>query len=214
MGEGLRRRPAHGRAGFFASLSMEKLEALKSVYAARSDRGLKSPAEDAMVEAYRHCVWNLNPARELDRHAAARLRAASARRPHPPGLGDRARRVRERRGGRPREIYGDEVFWLPWMRPGFELGLALEAGCKAHPEAAGVDPRPARPHQLARRRSGLLRPKPRPDRAGRGVHRRARSRGGRPSAARRSPWPTKTRDGACSSRRCRGFAARCRAAAA
>ena len=34
---------------FFASLSMEKLETLKGVYAARSDRGLKSPAEDAMV---------------------------------------------------------------------------------------------------------------------------------------------------------------------
>ena len=122
---------------FFASLSMEKLEALKSVYAARSDRGLKSPAEDAMVEAYRHCVWNLNPrASSIDTPLHAFVPHRHVDHTHPVSVIALAACVRGEEVAR--EIYGDEVFWLPWMRPGFELGLALEAGCKAHPEAAGA----------------------------------------------------------------------------
>jgi rhamnulose-1-phosphate aldolase/alcohol dehydrogenase len=37
-----------------------------------------------------------------------------------------------------REIYGDEVIWTPWQRPGFDLGLILEQICKEHPTAKGV----------------------------------------------------------------------------
>jgi rhamnulose-1-phosphate aldolase/alcohol dehydrogenase len=36
------------------------------------------------------------------------------------------------------ECFGDEVGWLPWRRPGFELGLALREFCDAHPEALGA----------------------------------------------------------------------------
>ncbi|MGA0173968.1 MAG: bifunctional rhamnulose-1-phosphate aldolase/short-chain dehydrogenase, partial [Phycisphaerales bacterium] len=122
---------------FFASLSMEKLEALKSVYAARSDRGLKSAAEDAMVDAYRHCVWNLNPrASSIDTPLHAFVPRRHVDHTHPVSVIALAACVRGEEAAR--EVYGDEVFWLPWMRPGFELGLALEAGCKAHPEAAGA----------------------------------------------------------------------------
>ena len=37
-----------------------------------------------------------------------------------------------------REIFGDEIGWLPWRRPGFQLGLDLQAFAEAHPQAKGV----------------------------------------------------------------------------
>ena len=37
-----------------------------------------------------------------------------------------------------REIYGNEVIWTPWLRPGFELGLELQRICADHPGAKGV----------------------------------------------------------------------------
>src|SRR3954468_22177473 len=45
----------------FASLGLGKLLALPKRYAARPDRGPKSPAEDDMVGLYPHCTFNLNP---------------------------------------------------------------------------------------------------------------------------------------------------------
>ena len=36
------------------------------------------------------------------------------------------------------EIYGDRVVWVPWRRPGFQLGLDIAAVAEAHPEAIGV----------------------------------------------------------------------------
>ena len=36
------------------------------------------------------------------------------------------------------EIFGGEIGWLPWMRPGFELGLALERVCRQQPALKGV----------------------------------------------------------------------------
>jgi rhamnulose-1-phosphate aldolase/alcohol dehydrogenase len=37
-----------------------------------------------------------------------------------------------------REIYGDDVIYLPWQRPGFEIGLLMESLIQAHPKAKGV----------------------------------------------------------------------------
>lgn len=37
-----------------------------------------------------------------------------------------------------RECYGSEVGWLPWLRPGFELGLALRDFRAANPDAVGA----------------------------------------------------------------------------
>jgi rhamnulose-1-phosphate aldolase/alcohol dehydrogenase len=37
-----------------------------------------------------------------------------------------------------KEIFGDEIGWLPWKKPGFELGLWLSKFCEEHPEAKGV----------------------------------------------------------------------------
>lgn len=36
------------------------------------------------------------------------------------------------------EIYGDEIGWLPWISPGFGLGLRLQRFVKEHPKPQGV----------------------------------------------------------------------------
>ncbi len=37
-----------------------------------------------------------------------------------------------------KKIYGDEVIWTPWQRPGFDLGLQLQEICRENPKAKGV----------------------------------------------------------------------------
>jgi rhamnose utilization protein RhaD (predicted bifunctional aldolase and dehydrogenase) len=37
-----------------------------------------------------------------------------------------------------REIYGDEVGWLPWQRPGFDLGLRLRDACRKNSKLKGI----------------------------------------------------------------------------
>ncbi len=37
-----------------------------------------------------------------------------------------------------KDIFGDRVVWVPWRRPGFELGLDIAAVHASHPEAVGV----------------------------------------------------------------------------
>jgi rhamnulose-1-phosphate aldolase/alcohol dehydrogenase len=37
-----------------------------------------------------------------------------------------------------KEIFGDRVIWVPWRRPGFQLGLDLAAVARANPRAIGV----------------------------------------------------------------------------
>ena len=63
------RRPREGSGGdlrtagreFFSSLYQDKLVGLQKSYGARTDKGLKSQAEDDMVAAYSHTTFNLNP---------------------------------------------------------------------------------------------------------------------------------------------------------
>ena len=45
----------------FSSLYQDKLLALQEIYAAAKERGPKTAVEDAMVERYLHCTFDLNP---------------------------------------------------------------------------------------------------------------------------------------------------------
>src|SRR5215212_4052209 len=45
----------------FSSLYMEKLRGLQQHYHHAPERGPKTPIEDAIVDLYRHCTFNLNP---------------------------------------------------------------------------------------------------------------------------------------------------------
>src|SRR5215212_1609581 len=37
-----------------------------------------------------------------------------------------------------KEIFGDKVLWVPWRRPGFQLGLDIAAAYRSNPQAIGV----------------------------------------------------------------------------
>lgn len=121
----------------FASLYLDRLEALKPRYAAQPQRGPKTPAEDAMVAMYPHCTFNLNPrAASIDTplHAFIPLRHVDHTHPNAVIAVAACRRGEELT----RTIYGDEVAWTPWLRPGFELGLQLEALWQQRPQLKGV----------------------------------------------------------------------------
>ncbi len=121
----------------FSSLYMWGLERLRSIYEASPNRGLKTEVEDSMVAAYPHCTFNLNPrAASIDTPLHGFVPYPHVDHTHPNAVIS----VAAARDGEKltREIYGDEVFWLPWQRPGFDLGLKLQAMCQQFPKAKGA----------------------------------------------------------------------------
>jgi rhamnulose-1-phosphate aldolase/alcohol dehydrogenase len=121
----------------FASLDLGKLHTLRSIYLRDPARGPKSAIEDAMVDLYPHCTFNLNPrASSIDTPLHAFIPYRHVDHMHPNAvIAIAAARHGERLT---HEIYGDEVIWTPWQRPGFDLGLTLERICREHPQAKGV----------------------------------------------------------------------------
>lgn len=114
----------------FATLYMDKLRALKGLY-----RGLEH--EDEMVAYLPHCTFNLNPrAASIDTPLHAFVPKPHVDHMHP----DAIIAIAAARDSQAltREIFGDAIGWLPWKRPGFELGLWLEKFCSENPEAKGV----------------------------------------------------------------------------
>jgi rhamnulose-1-phosphate aldolase/alcohol dehydrogenase len=101
----------------FATLYMDKLLSLKKLYKSLDQ-------EDAMVHALNHCIFNLNArAPSIDTclhgyvdwphvdhvHSDAVIAIAAA--------ADSEKLTRE--------IFGDEMGYLPWQRPGIDLGIKL-----------------------------------------------------------------------------------------
>jgi rhamnulose-1-phosphate aldolase/alcohol dehydrogenase len=121
----------------FSSLYMDKLRGLQAHYHRAPVRGPKTEIEDAMVALYSHATYNLNPRpSSIDTPLHAFVPARHVDHMHPNAvIAVAAARASERLT---REIYGDEVIWTPWQRPGFDLGLKLEQVCREHPGAKGV----------------------------------------------------------------------------
>ena len=120
----------------FSSLYQDKLLGLQKTYAAQADKGLKTPAEDDMVGMYAHCTFNLNPRpSSIDTPLHSFIPHPHVDHTHPNAAIAVAACARSKEATR--EIYGDEVVHLPWMRPGFELGLAMQKACADHPQAIG-----------------------------------------------------------------------------
>ncbi|MEK1869328.1 MAG: class II aldolase/adducin family protein, partial [Ensifer adhaerens] len=114
----------------FATLYMEKLNALKSIY-----RGVAF--EDEMVGYLPHCTFNLNPrAASIDTPLHAYVPKKHVDHMHPDAIIAiaAAKNSRELTA----KIFGDDIGWLPWKRPGYELGLWLEKFCLENPRARGV----------------------------------------------------------------------------
>ncbi|MER8946636.1 bifunctional rhamnulose-1-phosphate aldolase/short-chain dehydrogenase [Mesorhizobium sp. M0959] len=114
----------------FATLYMDKLRALKGLY-----RGLEH--EDEMVGYLPHCTFNLNPrAASIDTPLHAFVPKPYVDHMHPDAI--IAIAAAKDSQALTKEIFGDTIGWLPWKRPGFELGLCLEKFCRENPEAKGV----------------------------------------------------------------------------
>ncbi|HWL52049.1 MAG TPA: bifunctional rhamnulose-1-phosphate aldolase/short-chain dehydrogenase [Chthoniobacteraceae bacterium] len=118
----------------FSSLYQEKLLGLQALYGARADKGLKSPAEDAMVGYYTHATFNLNPRpSSIDTPLHSFLTGRHVDHLHPNAI--IAIAASRRCEALTREIFDGEMAYVPWMRPGFELGLAMQ---KIEREQPGV----------------------------------------------------------------------------
>ena len=114
----------------FATLYMDKLRALKGLY-----RGPEH--EDEMVGYLPHATWNLNPrAASIDTPLHAYVPARHVDHMHPDAIIAIAASADSK--ALTWKIFGDEIGWLPWRRPGYELGLMLERFCEENPEAKGV----------------------------------------------------------------------------
>jgi rhamnulose-1-phosphate aldolase/alcohol dehydrogenase len=114
----------------FSTLYMDKLRALKGLY-----RGLER--EDEMVGYLPHCTFRLNPrAASIDTPLHAYVPRRHVDHVHP----DAIIAIAAAKDGEAltKRIFGDRIGWLPWKRPGYELGLWLERLCEENPDAEGV----------------------------------------------------------------------------
>jgi rhamnulose-1-phosphate aldolase/alcohol dehydrogenase len=114
----------------FATLYMDKLRALKGVY-----KGVQM--EDEMVGLLPHCTFNLNArAASIDTPLHAYVPRKHVDHMHPDAIIAIAASANSRE--LTEEIFGKDIGWLPWKRPGYELGLWLEKFCLDNPQAKGV----------------------------------------------------------------------------
>jgi rhamnulose-1-phosphate aldolase/alcohol dehydrogenase len=90
-----------------------------------------------MVSLYPHCTFNLNPrAPSIDTPLHAFVPARCVDHTHPNAV--IAVAASKRSAELTAEIYGSELVWTPWQRPGFDLGLVLRDLHAQHPGIRGA----------------------------------------------------------------------------
>lgn len=121
----------------FSSLYQQKLLKLQDVYENMDNTGLKTPAEDSMTHMYTHCTYNLNPrAPSIDTPLHSFIPFKYVDHTHPvPVI---AIATADNGPELMKKIYGNEVAWVEWMRPGFELGLKLQETIRNAPGIRGI----------------------------------------------------------------------------
>ena len=117
-------------AGGLAVLRLDRLRALADVYP-----GVER--EDEMVAAFDYCLWGTGGAApSIDTAMHGLVDAAHVDHLHPDaGIALAAARDGE---ALTKACFGDRVAWVPWRRPGFQLGLDIAQVRRDHPEAIGV----------------------------------------------------------------------------
>ncbi|WP_306208392.1 bifunctional aldolase/short-chain dehydrogenase [Actinoplanes sp. RD1] len=113
-----------------AVLRLDRLRALTGVYP-----GVER--EDEMVAAFDYCLHGRGGAApSIDTAMHGLVDAAHVDHLHP----DAGIALATAADGPAltKEIFGDKVLWVPWRRPGFQLGLDIAAVQRAHPQAIGV----------------------------------------------------------------------------
>jgi rhamnose utilization protein RhaD (predicted bifunctional aldolase and dehydrogenase) len=121
----------------FASLYMDKFLALEKVYNQAEIKGPKTDIEDEMVAMYPHTVYNLNPrASSIDTPLHGFIPFKHVDHTHP----NAAISVAASKNSKAltQSIYGNEVGWVPWQRPGFDLGLLMREELKKNPNLKGL----------------------------------------------------------------------------
>ncbi len=114
----------------FSTLYMDKLRALTQLY-----RG--PDREDEMVGYLPHCTFNLNArAASIDTPLHSSLPYRHVDHMHPDAViaiaaMQNSEQITQR-------VFGGRVGWMPWLRPGYELGQQLAAYDKAHPGLRGI----------------------------------------------------------------------------
>jgi rhamnulose-1-phosphate aldolase/alcohol dehydrogenase len=116
--------------GGLAVLRLDRLRALTGVYPG-VDR------EDEMVAAFDYCLHGLGGAApSIDTAMHGLVDAKHVDHLHPDsGIAFATAADGEELT---RACFGDRVRWVPWRRPGFQLGLDIAAVAREHPEAIGV----------------------------------------------------------------------------
>jgi rhamnulose-1-phosphate aldolase/alcohol dehydrogenase len=114
----------------FATLYQDKLESLRSPYKTIDQ-------EDAMVHALNHCIFNLNArAPSIDTCLHGYVPHAHVDHVHSDAvIAIAATKDSEKLT---HEIFGDEMGYLPWQRPGIDLGIKLGNMAATNPKLVGV----------------------------------------------------------------------------
>ncbi len=113
-----------------AGLYTERLRNLKNVYQGLSD-------EDRMVGLFNHCIYDLESrAPSIDTPLHGLLPFKHIDHLHPDAL----IAIAAAKDGEAitKEIWGDTMGWVPWQRPGFDLGLQLEKCLEKNPGIRGI----------------------------------------------------------------------------
>ncbi|RVX42320.1 rhamnulose-1-phosphate aldolase/alcohol dehydrogenase [Nonomuraea polychroma] len=117
------------KASGLAVLRLDRLRALKGVYP-----GVER--EDEMVAAFDYCLHGKGGAApSIDTAMHGLVEAGHVDHLHP----DAGIAIATAADGEEltRRIFGDRVVWVPWRRPGFQLGLDIAAIKDANPQAIG-----------------------------------------------------------------------------
>ncbi|WP_421806185.1 bifunctional aldolase/short-chain dehydrogenase [Flagellimonas sp.] len=113
-----------------AGLYTERLRNLKKVY-----KGLHD--EDRMVGLFNHCIYDLDSrAPSIDTPLHGLLPFKHIDHLHPDALIAVAAAKDSEKVTK--EIWGDTMGWVPWQRPGFDLGLQLEKCLNDNPGIRGI----------------------------------------------------------------------------
>jgi rhamnulose-1-phosphate aldolase/alcohol dehydrogenase len=113
-----------------AVLRLDRLRALSAVYPGEA-------REDEMVLLFDYCLHGRGGAApSIDTAMHGLVDAAHVDHLHP----DSGIAIATAADGEQltKDIYGDRVVWVPWRRPGFQLGLDIAGVHKANPQAVGV----------------------------------------------------------------------------
>lgn len=113
-----------------AGLYTERLRSLKNVYEGLED-------EDRMVGLFDHCIYDLeSKAPSIDTPLHGLLSFRHIDHLHPDAL--IAVAAAKDSEAITKEIWGDTMGWVPWQRPGFDLGLQLEKCLNENPGIRGI----------------------------------------------------------------------------